>query len=116
MLRLARPNPLFRHQIVTYAGVAFGLNIGYCPRKLFTSKEGVEMTLNRRYQDPLAEFDRSTAEEIQKYKWIESEKAGQDIGWERARQEWLQKHFPAWKQNRWHRAIAAALQSEACLN
>ena len=75
------------------------------------------MTLNRRYQDPLAEFDRSTAEEIKKYKWIESERAGQDIGWERARQEWLQKHFPSWKRQRWQNAIAEALQSdEACLN
>ena len=74
------------------------------------------MTLNRRYQDPLAEFDRSTAEEIKKYKWIESERLGLDIGWERARQEWLQKHFPAWKQTRWQRAIAEAVQFGASLN
>jgi len=74
------------------------------------------MTLNRRYQDPLAEFDRSTAEEIKKYKWIESERAGQDIGWERAQQEWLQKHFPAWKQKRWQNAIAEAIQFAASLN
>jgi len=74
------------------------------------------MTLNRRYQDPLAEFDRSTAEEIKKYKWIESERAGQDIGWERARQEWLQKHFPAWKQKRWQNAIAEAIQFTGSLN
>ena len=74
------------------------------------------MTLNRRYKNPLAEFDRSTAEEITKYKWIESEKAGQDIGWERACQEWLQQHFPAWKQKRWQHAIAEALKSAASLN
>ena len=74
------------------------------------------MTLNRRYQDPLAEFDRSTAEEIKKYNWIESEKVGKDIGWERARQEWLQKHFPAWKRQRWQNAIAEAMQSDASLN
>jgi len=74
------------------------------------------MTINRRYQDPLAEFDRSTAEEITKYKWIESEKAGRDIGWERASREWLQKHFPAWKSVRWQHAIAEALQSDTSLN
>ena len=74
------------------------------------------MTNIRRYQDPLAEFDRSTAEEITKYKWIESERAGQDIGWERARQEWLQKHFGAWKQQRWQHAIAEALQFDTSLN
>ena len=74
------------------------------------------MTLNRRYQDPLAEFDRSTAEEITKYKWTESERIGQDIGWERARAEWLQKHFPAWKQKRWQHAIAEAIQFAPSLN
>ena len=74
------------------------------------------MTLNRRYKDPLAEFDRSTAEEIKKYKWIESEKAGRDIGWERAQQEWLQNHFPAWKQQRWQRTLQEALQTESGLN
>ena len=74
------------------------------------------MTVYRRDQDPLAEFDRSAAEEITKYKWIESEKIGTDIGWERARREWLQQHFPAWKQPRWQQAIAAALQSAVGLN
>jgi hypothetical protein len=35
-------------------------------------------------------------EEILKYKWIESEKAGRDIGIEAAIREWLQKHFTLW--------------------
>ncbi len=74
------------------------------------------MTLRHRKQDPLAEINQSQQEEIKKYKWIESEKAGRDIGWERARREWLAKHFPAWKRSRWERAIQEAIQSDAGLN
>ena len=51
---------------------------------------------------------RSQQEEICKYKWIESEKAGQDIGWERATREWMQKHFPSWKHYRWNRFLKEA--------
>ena len=36
-------------------------------------------------------------EEINKYKWIESEKAGYDIGSNRAAFEWIDKHYDNWK-------------------
>jgi len=55
-------------------------------------------------------------EEIEKYKWIESEKAGIDIGWERASTEWLDRHFPAWKRNNWQRAVREALEAETSWN
>jgi len=74
------------------------------------------MTLRHKTKDPLAEINRSQQEEIKRYKWIESEKLGKDIGWEQARQEWLAKHFPAWKQDRWHRAIREAVTAEVSLN
>src|SRR5271154_555986 len=45
------------------------------------------------------ELIRSQREEIEKYRWIESEKAGRDIGWRQASEEWMRKYFPAWKQN-----------------
>ena len=67
------------------------------------------MTIRTRKQDPLADMIRSQQEEIKKYKWIESEKAGIDIGWERAAQEWLQKYFPEWKRYRWNRAVQEAV-------
>lgn len=67
------------------------------------------MTQRSRIQSPLVENVRSQREEIKKYKWIESEKAGQDIGWERAAQEWMAKYFPEWKQYRWQRAVQEAL-------
>ena len=39
-------------------------------------------------------------EEILKHKWIESEKAGHDIGFERALTEWIIKHRSAWRKAR----------------
>ena len=74
------------------------------------------MTLRHRKPDPLTDIFRSQQEEIKKYKWIESEKAGQDIGWERATREWMQKHFPGWKQDRWNRFIEEALVRQENLN
>ena len=35
-------------------------------------------------------------EEIERYQWIESEKAGFDIGWERASEEWVSRYVIAW--------------------
>jgi hypothetical protein len=47
------------------------------------------------YQEFVAERD-----EILRHKWIESEKAGQDIGFERALLDWILKHRMAWRANR----------------
>jgi hypothetical protein len=71
------------------------------------------MTQRTRKPDPLAEIVRSQQEEIKKYKWIESEKQGRDIGWEQAAREWMQKYFPEWKQHRWQSAIKEALHVDA---
>lgn len=39
-------------------------------------------------------------EEILKHKWIESEKAGHDIGFERALTDWIVKHRSKWRKER----------------
>ncbi len=39
-------------------------------------------------------------EEILKHKWIESEKAGRDIGFERALTDWIIKHRSKWRRSR----------------
>lgn len=39
-------------------------------------------------------------EEILRHKWIESEKAGYDIGFERALTDWIIKHRSAWRKTR----------------
>ena len=51
-------------------------------------------------------------EEILKHKWIESEKAGRDIGFERALTDWIIKHRSKWRKDR-HQAAGrkAALRS-----
>lgn len=39
-------------------------------------------------------------EEILRHKWIESEKAGKDIGFERALTDWIIKHRSKWRRSR----------------
>ena len=39
-------------------------------------------------------------EEILKHKWIESEKEGRDIGFERALTDWIVKHRSKWRRTR----------------
>ena len=47
------------------------------------------------YKEFLAE-----REEILRHKWIESEKAGQDIGFEKALLDWIVKYRSAWRDKR----------------
>ena len=47
------------------------------------------------YQEFLAERD-----EILRHKWLESEKVGQDIGFERALLDWARNHRFNWKNSR----------------
>ena len=47
------------------------------------------------YKEFLAE-----REEILRHKWIESEKAGHDIGFERALLDWIVKNRSAWRERR----------------
>ncbi|MBN9692717.1 MAG: hypothetical protein J0M24_20915 [Verrucomicrobia bacterium] len=39
-------------------------------------------------------------DEILRHKWIESEKAGYDIGFERALVDWITRHRAAWRRSR----------------
>ena len=47
------------------------------------------------YQEFLAE-----REEILRHKWIESEKAGHDVGFEKALLDWIVKHRSSWRTQR----------------
>ena len=46
------------------------------------------------------EFEKAVIEEIQKYKWIESEKAGRDLG-EAAIEDWNSRHWWGWCRSKW---------------
>ena len=50
---------------------------------------------SRLYQEFLAE-----REEIMRHKYFESEKAGYDVGFEKALLDWLIKHRANWRQKR----------------
>lgn len=41
-------------------------------------------------------------DEILRHKWIESEKAGYDIGFERALTDWIVHHRSKWRRSRQH--------------
>ena len=47
------------------------------------------------YREFMAERD-----EIFRHKWIESEKKGQDIGFDKALMEWVLKYRSEWRKNR----------------
>ena len=47
------------------------------------------------YQEFLAERD-----ELLKHKWLMSEKAGEDVGFERALMDWAHHHRAKWRQQR----------------
>ena len=70
------------------------------------------MNANTMNSDPLLGLIRSQQEEIARYKWIASEKAGRDIGWHRAFEEWLQFHFPNWARQEKNRAIEECLHAQ----
>ncbi|MEC8650708.1 MAG: hypothetical protein VXX82_07250 [Verrucomicrobiota bacterium] len=60
------------------------------------------------YREFLAERD-----EILKHKWIESEKQGKDIGFERALLDWICKHRSEW---RFYRNCLVGTKTESSLN
>ena len=61
-----------------------------------TNADSNNMVMNSAlYREFLAE-----REEILKHKWIESEKAGHDIGFERALLDWIVKHRSNWRRHR----------------
>lgn len=66
--------------------------------------EGADLVKNSvLYKEFLAE-----REEILRHKWIESEKAGRDIGFERALLDWIVKYRSGWRNERSGQPRAAA--------
>ena len=58
--------------------------------------EGVSLVRNSSlYREFLAE-----REEVLRHKWIESEKAGYDIGFEKALLDWVMRHRGGWRGSR----------------
>ncbi len=63
------------------------------------ANEGTDLVKNSMlYKEFLAE-----REEILRHKWIESEKAGHDIGFEKALLDWIVKYRSEWRSRRHNR-------------
>ncbi len=63
------------------------------PKEPETSRDFVKQS--SLYQEFLAE-----REEILRHKWLESERLGYDIGFERALLDWIRKHRDSWRAHR----------------
>ncbi len=73
-----------------------------------TSREFVKQS--SLYQEFLAE-----REEILKHKWLESERLGYDIGFERALLDWIRKHREGWRAARRHHQQGVSVTSSPVL-
>lgn len=60
-----------------------------------TEKKAMFADKSSLYQEFLQE-----REEILRHKWLESEKMGRDIGFERALLDWIRNHRDKWRQSR----------------
>jgi hypothetical protein len=52
--------------------------------------------------------DKRVIEEIQRHLWIESEKAGHDVGFENAKEDWLKKFAVTWMEYHMPEELAKA--------
>ena len=72
------------------------LDDGYSAYMISSHDEGVSLVRNSTlYREFLAE-----REEVLRHKWIESEKAGYDIGFEKALLDWVMRHRGGWRDSR----------------
>ena len=88
-----------------------GLVFGGDSARLLYSKQFALVIMSDQTKEPLSASDllknsslyrefQAEREEILKHKWIESEKAGRDIGFERALTDWIIKHRSKWRRSR----------------
>jgi len=84
-------NVLFVLNRGCYLPVPFG---GEIPMAKSTDNQDL-LKRSTLYREFLAE-----REEILRHKWIESEKAGIDVGFEKALTDWMMKHRSEWRKRR----------------
>ena len=88
--------------------VSFLLEVKPPMEQKSTSAENSDLLKNSvLYKEFLAE-----REEILKHKWIESEKVGHDIGFEKALLDWIVKYRSAWRDRR-HKEMSQERKSSS---
>jgi hypothetical protein len=60
--------------------------------------------------------DKAVLEEIHRYKWLESEKVGTDIGFEQASREWIVKYSQKYLAHRVNQTTMLWLKTSPILN
>ncbi len=60
--------------------------------------------------------DQEIIKEINNYKWCQSEKEGQDIGYERASREWINNYSKTYLANRVNKTMYLWLNTSPVLN
>ncbi len=84
------------HRMSKGIDARYFLRKGELPMETPNSEENSDLVKNSvLYKEFLAE-----REEILKHKWLESEKAGHDIGFEKALLDWIVKYRSSWREKR----------------
>lgn len=68
--------------------------------KVVASTANTEQTIDFAERSSLYKEFLAEREEILRHKWLESEKLGQDIGFERALLDWIRQHRQNWRNHR----------------
>ena len=83
---------MLKFQVQTDMGLLFMTVLGEC---LFSQAIAFPLNPSSPYVQSQAEL-----EQIQKLKWIASEKDGREVGFERALMEWVGKYRQQWRKDR----------------
>jgi len=90
---------------IPFDKVAFVSSTKYMPESSAQEREHDNLfQKSALYQEFLAE-----REEILRHKWIESEKLGHDIGFEKALLDWIVKHRAGWRALRQNKSSGSSL-------
>lgn len=90
------PGEFCRMRTLTPADPSFFLQVLRQPRMSFSSKD-TETSRDFVKQSSLYQEFLAEREEILRHKWLESERLGYDIGFERALLDWIRKHREGWR-------------------
>jgi hypothetical protein len=90
-------------EILAYTSILFGLGGLFSMLLLYTNpyyKNKVSSVVNGLNVAYYVALEKAEQIEISKHKWLESEKAGHDIGFESAQKSWDKNHAQNWRKSK----------------